>query len=413
MNLPRVIIRILIVIILVAGLVHLLWDDPPPNDADLRLVPLNIPRDENAFTWFVEAGQKMPLDTEKDLERFYGCGVDAADAIARESELAEEIVHKNAEAIDLVKMGLAFTRIESLLPERYPHKAPHLAQWSRLARVMSLRAIAHSRADGDRDAMDDVLDTVAFGQMAAKCRGGSLHYLRGIAIKQIGYHALSEILPDVELPPDALMEYAGRLAALAVDDEALANAFRADYMSETQSVDNLLDGELVVDGKRVPKFGRNIMLLRNATKRLQADIHRTAIRNVGRRPDQYEVSRAELESKKPHRAIPFLHRNMIGRMNASLAPSLERICRQGLAIRANDSMARLLIAIRCHHMKAGALPASLNELVPAWIDAVPLDPFDAEPIRYDPARKIIYSIGTDCEDNGGDEEKDAVVKIEF
>ena len=99
MNLPRVIIRILIVIILVAGLVHLLWDDPPPNDADLRLVPLNIPRDENAFTWFVEAGQKMPLDTEKDLERFYGCGVDAADAIARESELAEEIVHKNAEAI--------------------------------------------------------------------------------------------------------------------------------------------------------------------------------------------------------------------------------------------------------------------------------------------------------------------------
>ena len=410
---PSRIIRALIIIIVILALVYITHDEAPPNDADLRLVPIDIPQDENAFTWFREAGQKLSPDTGKDLDFFYGCCVDTGDAIARDPKLMEDVVRKNAESIDLVKMGLACSRIESLLPERYPYKAPHMAQWGRLARVMSLKAIALARAGDDREAMDDLLDLVAFGHKVAKCRGGSLHYLTGVAISQIGYRALGQALPEIDLPPDALMQYASKLAAMADGDEALADALRADYMRDIQQTDDMLDGKLIVDGKRVPKQRLNFLFLRNATKRLHADIHRTAIRNIGRKPDQYEVSRTELTSRKmEHSKIP--RKNMIGLMLASfLAPSLDKICLHGLEARAGNAMARLLIALRCHHMKTGTLPESLDKLVPDYIDAVPVDPFDGKPIRYDPAKKIIYSIGTDCEDNGGDEKDDTVVRIEF
>lgn len=68
----------------------------------------------------------------------------------------------------------------------------------------------------------------------------------------------------------------------------------------------------------------------------------------------------------------------------------------------------------------GALPDQLDALVPTYIDAVPLDPIDNQPLRYDPAARKVWSIGTNCVDDGGvgnpdnpDERhpKDIVIKI--
>lgn len=33
--------------------------------------------------------------------------------------------------------------------------------------------------------------------------------------------------------------------------------------------------------------------------------------------------------------------------------------------------------------------------------AVPLDPFDGKPFRYDPKRGVVYSVGKNLVDNGG------------
>jgi hypothetical protein len=51
------------------------------------------------------------------------------------------------------------------------------------------------------------------------------------------------------------------------------------------------------------------------------------------------------------------------------------------------------------------LPATLQDLVPSFLGAVPADPFDGKPLRYNrlPKGYIIYSIGEDGVDNGGSE----------
>jgi hypothetical protein len=45
----------------------------------------------------------------------------------------------------------------------------------------------------------------------------------------------------------------------------------------------------------------------------------------------------------------------------------------------------------------------LDALVPAHLDAVPEDPIDGAPLRYDlrPPGYIVYSVADDGEDNGG------------
>jgi hypothetical protein len=62
------------------------------------------------------------------------------------------------------------------------------------------------------------------------------------------------------------------------------------------------------------------------------------------------------------------------------------------------------LALERYRQAKGAWPESLNALVPSYLSAVPLDPFDGKPLRYRqyPGEGVVvYSIGTDGKDNEG------------
>lgn len=62
-----------------------------------------------------------------------------------------------------------------------------------------------------------------------------------------------------------------------------------------------------------------------------------------------------------------------------------------------------LVAIERYRVKAKKWPEKLEELVPAYLDAVPLDPFDGKPLRYHSTDHgvMVYTTGQDRIDNGG------------
>ena len=53
----------------------------------------------------------------------------------------------------------------------------------------------------------------------------------------------------------------------------------------------------------------------------------------------------------------------------------------------------------------GSLPSSLSELVPAYLETAPRDPFDGQPLRFKPLSRgyVVYSVGSDEKDDGGKE----------
>ena len=68
--------------------------------------------------------------------------------------------------------------------------------------------------------------------------------------------------------------------------------------------------------------------------------------------------------------------------------------------------ARTALAIQRYRLAHNnALPSRLDDLVPAFLDAVPTDPFGGKPLRYQqrPAGFVVYSVGRDGVDNGGKE----------
>ena len=71
--------------------------------------------------------------------------------------------------------------------------------------------------------------------------------------------------------------------------------------------------------------------------------------------------------------------------------------------RAEMRAAQVALAVERCRLAHGDLPARLEDLVPDYLDGVPLDPFDGAPLRYKRTEKgyVVYSIGPDGVDDGG------------
>jgi len=67
--------------------------------------------------------------------------------------------------------------------------------------------------------------------------------------------------------------------------------------------------------------------------------------------------------------------------------------------------ARTALAVLRYRLAAGRLPDVLTDLVPIYLDAVPIDPFDGNELRYKKLDTgfVVYSIGEDLSDDGGTE----------
>jgi len=81
----------------------------------------------------------------------------------------------------------------------------------------------------------------------------------------------------------------------------------------------------------------------------------------------------------------------------------ERVVSEDVKIVAKLRAARTALAIEAFREAQKRLPESLDELVPGYLKAVPLDPFDGKPLRLKKRDKgyVVYSIGQDAEDDGG------------
>lgn len=76
-----------------------------------------------------------------------------------------------------------------------------------------------------------------------------------------------------------------------------------------------------------------------------------------------------------------------------------------------DTM-RAAIAAERYRLKTGSFPAELDDLVPGYLERIPIDPFDGRAIRLKVQAEeiVIYSVGEDLIDDNGQESRDAATK---
>lgn len=100
-------------------------------------------------------------------------------------------------------------------------------------------------------------------------------------------------------------------------------------------------------------------------------------------------------------ALGYAHSSDV--FTSLLGPSLVRSFDTLPRAEAGDACARAAVAMTRFRLDHGKFPPRLDELVPAYLNAIPIDPFDGHPLRLAIRNNqwIIYSIGPDGVDNGG------------
>jgi hypothetical protein len=132
------------------------------------------------------------------------------------------------------------------------------------------------------------------------------------------------------------------------------------------------------------------------TKSFRADILRMNTRFV-------EIAKLPPEEQsKPLRELEAQakERSSLQRLVEPVYVKVANACRRD---RAGIRCAQAIIAAERHRRKTGHFPSTLEELVPAFLAKVPLDPFDGQPLRMRRIedRLVIYSVSLNEKDDGG------------
>ena len=110
-----------------------------------------------------------------------------------------------------------------------------------------------------------------------------------------------------------------------------------------------------------------------------------------------KVSKAVADEVKRIPKIRFLAR--------AITPKFSNIAVTDCRTMARLDAARVALAVERYRLANGKLPESLNDLIPEFLESIPIDPFDGKPLKYKKLDLgfVVYSVDEDEQDNGGKE----------
>ncbi len=377
----------------VAGLV--VWfgsrDLPAPDVTDLVVEQITLSAESNAYVQLLQACEELAL-TPGDR-----------DYLARNAKLRDWDLVRSAEILTSNDVALVGMDAALALPDYaeplmlHMRDLPHVGAWRNMALLKSMH-IQAMLWDLDIDsALREAMRVARFGHRAQGSCGSLIGYLAAGSVRLQGvWMAQVAALSAPELSIAQAQQLIGELAELMPSSEAAARALRIDVMAQHRTLGELAGGtdpDAASQGRLLSRYSfhphRTQLALANSIR------HRLPVLGEPL-ADVPAVPPAQVGWRQ------LVQPNGVGRNLLSiLAPSYDACARRLLADRACVSAAQVAIAFRAFSLAEQRAPATLAELVPRFLPAVPKDPFDGAPLRYDPKRRLVYSIGANRVDDGG------------
>jgi hypothetical protein len=126
-----------------------------------------------------------------------------------------------------------------------------------------------------------------------------------------------------------------------------------------------------------------------------------------------EIAKLPLEQQHPH--FQRWRRKCGGVDKVGDGLTLDTGWKEDLYLNGHVSLRCVLVALAAerYRLQHGHWPLVLTDLFPNYLASVPLDPFDAVALRYrrTDTGAIVYSVGKDGRDDGGDVQRDIVFRL--
>ena len=345
-------------------------DEARPDDSDMLVQRLDIPDDQNGYTYILDAEDVLYYrgtkawtesgfhpdspdvirdDADEQAAKDAKKVTDALDAMEDGKEwdtaLAAEITEHNVKTVELFNKAMACPQFQAPKPvTNFPPVFDDLT----LAQMLAFRTMALAKEGQDEAALRQAVDIVRFGHAVSQSKGVLIDYLVGVTVKGIGLGATRRVLKTTTLPPDRLKALADRLGRYADDSEGFADALRAEYEMDMTTINN------TIREKNDPSIGpwRNftglggIVWKPNETRRLFIESLHSGIEAV-RVPYNENHWDPMLKSENKGLVRNLLTGNVVGHLlQAIMIPACRGILEQECRAKTEVAITQTLIAMK-------------------------------------------------------------------
>jgi hypothetical protein len=365
------------------------------------------PNTENAADTIIDAiaaFQQWPQQDKEDLPL-----IGNADKPKRTETMTEPLKEIIAEYLaDNIKALELLHKAAQIEHSRYPVDftvgfdvlMPYISDLRKSAQLLALEAYLHAQ----NNQPDFVIDSITAGFGVARslekeptlisqlvqiaCQALTVqsleHAVNRIEFSDEQLKHLSQILKDAQAPEGMLYGFAGE-RCLWMDVFAQPTVRKLQYINVSTPASPL-------------KWLYTAIGMIDQDAGIYLDIMTRYVEAFKLSPiERLKVAKAvEVDIKK----IPKIHF-----LTRAILPAIARITELDFRNIALLDAARVAIAVERYRLANGKLPDSLDDLVPKFLESVPIDPFDAKPLKYKKFGPgfVIYSVGEDLSDDGGKE----------
>jgi len=383
-----------------------------------EVLPPRLPDSENASPDYQAAGKLI------DRDQPFWKKWDEADAAQREFQppfTADEIATMNAivaagqPSLEIVKRARGKTPGDwgdQFVRPYMLSKIDYMAERS-LADLLKIAALAAHAAGRDGEALEHIDDMLRLEGAALK-RTMTVAHRVALNIDRAASGTICEIAPDLHVGNagvDSLV--VSDLIHRLEDERALQDGrvlcWRSERISMLDAYISASDGTFGAAKRSWQEYLLKPAFLDDARLML---IHLRGIEQASSSPD-WPLAERRMPTALPKAIDAHPHLYVLSSITL---PSLEYTMLQDYRALADRHLSVAALAVRLYAIDHdGRLPAKLDDLVPAYLPAVPVDPFSGRPILYksDSVRPRIYSIGEDGVDDGGVEQDPSLGRGKF
>ena len=378
----------------------------PDAFSDLALPPaVEIADEENAYTYFVQIPEAVVfpdpgngIGTDEFRQYFYRNKTNAT--------LVAKALAENETTLRLIQQA---AQCEWSVPPAATNFAGVLevGQASALmqTRELSVAKIKYAVFKNDFDtAIDDMQTLLRCGHLARQMPRAFLNWLLGWKCEESAMCEMRNLSRNPQLGEQHFRRMLGLLDDIPSYAASMQDVMKTEFWSgmmmldefEKETFDKLPDHP-------VKSFILNHNYLPNRTRLLLAQTYRPAIRELPKNySDAMRLVDREYKSKEPATWELLFIKNVFGKQLLGIITiSTEDLVVYRCRYDADVAATKIIVACHLFQRATGRKPATLDELVPDYLPAVPPDPFDGAPFRYNPELGVIYSVGKSLTDFGG------------
>lgn len=330
-----------------------------------------------------------------------------------ENKLAEvqAVLDENQEVMRLLHSAAAGmrSRYPIDLTQGFNTLLPHLTKMKRAVTLLCLEAVYHASRGSNAEAIKSVRSATVLSD-SVRDEPTLISHLVWIACRTLILSAI-ERLPQMGQWSDAQLRDLQVLAVSAEHRAGLSHALAAErcfglaVFTDRQQQAMALGGG--ANGTGGPSgFAASMMLgALKATGFLRKDraFYLDAMGHMIDLADKaYPAHFSQVD-----RSITNMPPSKLYIFSRMLLPALSKTVQRNGDLASRARAIQVSLAIERYRLDTGALPETLDALLPTFLTAIPMDPFTGEPLRYAKRKDggyTVYGVGSDGNDDGGPSE---------